>query len=152
MSSRINPDFTPDERSYANLRKHGVLPDFIDDQLDTFKTYWLEKGEKKASWQMTLQVWMRRSYKGRAGKEWEENRHIRERYSNKPKGDLFSGVLDKIADNMRTSGELKTETVNMAKDEYPPFYATRIQHSPIPGEGETMSSDEAFRELRKIMK
>ncbi len=144
MSSRINPDFTPDERSYANLRKHGVLPDFIDDQLDTFKTYWLEKGEKKASWQMVLQVWMRRSHKGRAGKEWEENRHIRERYSNKPKGDLFEKVLESCN---------PTRIVPFPTEKWPKSeIEIRIQHSPIPGEGETMSSDEAFRELRKIMK
>ena len=65
MASFIPPDFKPSDQSYKNLRKHGAIPEFVDDQLDYFVTYWTEKKEKKqesgkkASWQMTLQRWMR---------------------------------------------------------------------------------------------
>ncbi len=144
MPAKIKPDFTPDERSYANLRKHGVLPDFIDDQLDTFKTYWLEKGEKKASWQMTLQVWMRRAHQGGAGREWESNRHIRHKHSREPQGDIFGSMLA----NLEKPKLMPDQSVGNPGTL--PRHCYRLPDPPQPGP--KMSSDEAFRELRKIMK
>ena len=136
---KIDPDFKPTDQSIKNLAKHGVLPDFIDDQLPAFITYWTETGKKKASWQMTFQTWMRRSHQGKAGREWEENRHIRERYKTGQKTDLFAGVLD----NLNPDAVLKKKPNN-----FKPRY--RLPDPPPPGPA--MSPEEAFNQLRKIMK
>lgn len=69
---KINPDFKPTEQTYNNLRKHGALPEFVDYELDNFLAYWIETGKSKKSWQLTCQTWMRRAWKGKAGREWEE--------------------------------------------------------------------------------
>ena len=138
MPTKINEDFKPDERSYLNLRKHGVLPDFIDDQLPTFIAYWMDTEKKKASWQMTLQVWMRRAHQGRAGREWEENRHIRHKH-HKPKEDVFSAVLDDLF-------EKPIEQI----EEIQRNLKYKLPEPPAPGPA--MSSGEAFEQLRGILK
>jgi len=69
---KIDPDFKPTEKTYSNLRKHGALPPFVDYELPNMVTYFVERGVSKKSWQMTCQVWMRRAWKGKAGREWEE--------------------------------------------------------------------------------
>ena len=135
MPTKINPDFKPDERSYTNLRKHGVLPDFIEDQLPGFITYWLDTGKKKSSWQMTLQVWMRRAFQGKAGREWEQNRHIRERYQTGPKEDLFEKILNNLDPTSKTV-ETTTE---------PKYY---LPDPPAPGPA--MKPEEAFEQLKKL--
>jgi len=33
-----------------------------------------QRGVQKNSWQMTCQVWMRRAFKGKAGRDWENER------------------------------------------------------------------------------
>ena len=86
---KLPKDFKPSDRTYNNLRKHGCLPEFVDYELDNFTAYFLDKGDEwdatpkedrteklrslafKESWQMTCQVWMRRQWKGKAGREWE---------------------------------------------------------------------------------
>ena len=139
MPTKIKEDFKPDERSYLNLRKHGVLPDFIDDQLPAFIAYWMDTEKKKASWQMTLQVWMRRAHQGRAGREWEENRHIRHKHSGglKDVNDLFSFA------------PIKKITRDEAEKMYPPKTKYKLPEPPAPGPA--MSSEEAFAALRKII-
>ena len=136
MPTKISADFKPSEQSYANLRKHGVLPDFIEDQLPGFITYWTETGKKKASWQMTLQTWMRRAHQGRAGREWEENRHIRNRYSGGQKDDLFSNVFDKMM------GEPVKQIETMQRK-------YRLPDPPAPGPA--MTRDEALDALTQLL-
>ena len=82
----IPPDFQPDERSLGNLRKWITLDiymfrNFIDWELPNFITYFTETKAKKKSWQMTFQRWMRTAWTGKAGRDWEYNRHKRHDYS-----------------------------------------------------------------------
>ncbi len=72
VTMKINPDFKPTEQTYNNLRQHGALPEFVDYELANFLAYWIETGKSKKSWQLTVQTWMRRAWKGKAGREWEE--------------------------------------------------------------------------------
>ena len=137
MKTRIREDFKPTNQSIKNLAKHGVLPDFIEDQLPAFITYWTETGKKKSSWQMTLQVWMRRAHQGKAGREWEENRHIRERYKAGLKSDLFNNMLD----NLKPGATLKK-----APNNFKPRY--RLPAPPPPGPA--MKPEDAFEQLRKM--
>ena len=136
---KIDPDFKPTDQSIKNLAKHGVLPDFIDDQLPAFITYWTETGKKKASWQMTFQTWMRRSHQGKAGREWEQNRHIRERYKTGLKPDIFADMFG-ITEN-------PVEQIEEIQRSIKPY---RLPDPPPPGPA--MSPEEAFNQLRKIMK
>ena len=138
MPTKIPENFKPSEQSYANLRKHGVLVDFVEDQLPGFITYWQDTGKKKASWQMTLQTWMRRAHQGRAGREWEESRHIRNRYSGGLKNDLFDACLKKI-ENPTTC-----KPVSTSQRKY------RLPAPPPPGPA--MTRDEALAELAKLRK
>jgi len=87
----IPPDFQPDERSLGNLRKWITLDiymfrDFIDWELPNFITYFTETRAKKKSWQMTFQRWMRTAWTGKAGRDWEYDRHNRynTQYNNFP--------------------------------------------------------------------
>jgi len=78
----IDKDFQPDERSLGNLRKWISLDiymfrDFIDWELPNFITYFTETKAKKRSWQMTFQRWMRTAWTGKAGRDWEYDRHKR---------------------------------------------------------------------------
>lgn len=135
MSTKLPNDFKPTEQSYSNLRKHGVLPDFIDDQLPGFITYWQETGKKKSSWQMTLQTWMRRAHQGGAGREWEEKRHIREKHG-KPKADLFADALRGL--EFHSNGEMEIEK-------------NKTYRMPLPPDpGPAMSFEQAREELKKM--
>ena len=136
---KIPENFKPTEQSLINLKRHGVLPDFVEYELPNFITYWQETGGKKKSWQMTLQVWMKRAHKGKAGREWEENRHIRERHQSKPKQDIFDSLFSDIKNNFDRKPEKALETHSVTP---------RIIHTPIPGEGETMTFEE-FCKARK---
>ena len=85
----IPPDFQPDERSLGNLRKWITLDiymfrDFIAWELPNFITYFIETKGKKKSWQMACQRWMRTAWTGKAGRDWEYNRHKRWDKSWKP--------------------------------------------------------------------
>lgn len=75
MKTLVPEDLKLTERTYNNLRKHGAIPEFVDYELPNFITYFTETQDKKKSWQMTVQRWMRSAFKGKAGRDWEYNRH-----------------------------------------------------------------------------
>jgi len=75
MKTLVPKDLKLTERTYNNLRKHGAIPEFVDYELPNMITYFTETQDKKKSWQMTVQRWMRLAFKGKAGKDWEYNRH-----------------------------------------------------------------------------
>jgi len=75
METLVPKDFKPSERTYSNLKKHGAIPEFVDYELPNMITYFTETKDKKRSWQMTVQRWMRLAFKGKAGRDWEYNRH-----------------------------------------------------------------------------
>ncbi len=139
MRTKIPDKFKPTAQSYNNLRKHGAIPDFVDDQLDAFVTYWQETGEKKKSWQMTLQTWMRRAWQGKAGREWEENRHRQRKWGGEKTG-LFDEVLDKIngSANRKGNGVLIGEgrSLNTAR----PTRRLRAAAAPINGSGRSLDN------------
>jgi len=98
VATRLNKDFTPTEQTLNNLRKHGAIPEFVDHELEMFKAYFLDPDlpdskAKKSSWQMTLQRWMRSAWQGKAGRDWEYNRHKRQ--DSGGSGDLFDAAFAK---------------------------------------------------------
>lgn len=83
---RLSPDFKLSERGYANLSKLGAVAEFVDYEMDMFMSYFLDpelpdSKAKKSSWDMTCQRWMRSAWTGKAGRDWEYNRHKRDNYS-----------------------------------------------------------------------
>jgi len=145
MKTRIREDFKPTNQSIKNLAKHGVLPDFIEDQLPAFITYWTETGKKKASWQMTLQVWMRRAHQGKAGREWEQNRHIRERYSGSQQPELFTYAADGLLKALREGVDPEIYDSNPVPTRIKKY---RLPDPPPPGPA--MKPEDAFEQLRKM--
>lgn len=137
MPSHIPDGFRPSNDSYDNLKKHGCIPEFVDYELDLFITYWSELKEKKqkkgrkSSWQLTLQTWMRRAWRGKAGREWEYNRHKREGYANQ--GNPFESVLS----NLQPKEPEKPQKRNYRLPDPPP-------------KGEAMSREEALAALSKL--
>ena len=117
----IDPKITPTERTYNNLRKWGAIPEFVDWELPNFIEYFVETGGKKKAWQTCLQRWMRTAWEGKAGRQWERERHFRKDTGSN--GDIF----EKVFNNMQKSGEIVVDQVNVAKDGYPPNIMTRIR-------------------------
>ena len=143
MASFIPPDFTPSDQSYKNLQGHGIHKDFIDWELQNFIDYWVTardegKDAKKKNWQVTLQNWMKRSFQGSAGKRYEEIRHLRR--DNGQQGDIFAATLDKLKAPQDTT-----------KPRSPRLQPLRVLHSPIPGEGKKLKTEDALEQLRKLV-
>ena len=182
MPTWIKEDFKPDDRSYVIIGKTGAPREFVDDNFDHFISYWVDlrdqglaKG-KKQSWQSTLQVWMKRAWRGKCGREWEENRHRRQKYYGEPKGDLFvsvlenaqrerkgdcavataahrgkepplSGKLDQVAGGRELQGMDSPGPSRSQSSTGNPAIIPRNK----PDEGPPMSSTDAFAELDKIL-
>ena len=138
---KIDPNFKPDERSYNNLRKHGAIPEFVDHELPMFITYFVESGAKKKSWQMTVQRWMRSAWAGKAGRDWEYNRHKRQ--DNGSSGDLFAQVLGTMKSPLQEVDELVEEFEGI-KQKY------RLPDPPE--KGEAMNPADAFKQIKGILK
>lgn len=75
MKTLVPENLKLTDRTYNNLRKHGAIPEFVDYELPNMITYFTETEDKKKSWQMTVQRWMRSAFHGKAGRDWEYNRH-----------------------------------------------------------------------------
>ena len=136
MGTKIKKDFQPDANSYALVAKHGAIKEFCDDQLDHFRSYWLETGKTKASWQATWQVWMRRAWQGKCGTDWEKSRHYRTQGQGSSTGNPFEAVL-----------------ANLKPGETPPLMsqpAPVYQIKEIPKDSPSMSSEDAFAELKSM--
>ena len=159
MPTRLNKDFTPSEQTYNNLRKHGAIPEFVDCEMEMFMAYFLGKAEQwesasekertkklyhqahKEVWQMTCQRWMREQWKGKAGRDWEYNRHHRK--DSGSKGDMFDKVLIGIdpASGPDKSVVFIAECSN-GKIKY---------HLPEPPKpGPAMKPEDAFAQLRQM--
>ncbi len=82
MPTKIKENFRPTGKTYNNLRIHGAIPEFVDWELPQMITYFTETKDKRQSWQMTCQVWMRRAFKGKAGRDWENERDKSRMYRN----------------------------------------------------------------------
>ena len=140
---RLNKDFKPSEQTYNNLAKHGAIRDFVDTELEMFMAYFLDPDlpdskAKKSSWQMTCQRWMRSAWKGKAGRDWEYNRHNRKDSGNS--GDMFGKILagfdrEAKAHNLRQTGATPVPAPNY-----------RLPEPPEPGPA--MKPEDAFAQLR----
>jgi hypothetical protein len=149
MATKIPKDFQPDDNSLALVAKHGAIAPFCADQLDHFKTYWLDTGKTKASWQATWQVWMRRAWQGKTGTDWEKSRHYRTQ--GQGSGNPFEAVLAKLQ-----PGETPPlqHFPDLQGDRRPPkglaadplSFTDKLIAS---GESESMTAEAAFAELRK---
>jgi len=108
-----------------------------------FKAYFLDPDlpdskAKKASWQMTCQRWMRSAWRGKAGRDWEYNRHHRK--DSGSSGDMFDKVLDKI--------QPATSSSMYVGNPGGPLPAYRLPEPPKPGPA--MKPEDAFAQLRQM--
>jgi hypothetical protein len=148
MPSRIPPGFKPDDATINALRKEGIFEDFLEHSVTPhFIEYWEETGEKKKAWQTTYRRWARRAFHGKAGREWED-RHKHQNRNGGMCGDLFGNILDKINGSAPALCGEGREVAPTGR----PAGRCRPIHSPIPGEGETMSTEEALKELARFWK
>ena len=136
MPTKIPKDFQPSDHSYALVAKHGAIREFVDDQYDHFMAYWLDTGKAKESWQATWQVWMRRAWQGRCGREWETSRHYRTQGASS--GNPFEKVLAKLQPGETPPVQNYPEPVRVPART--PVYQTIGQ--------ETMTAEDAFAQLR----
>lgn len=145
MPSKINPHYKPSARVYEVLQTYGAPAEFVDFILPQFVTYWLDlaakdlKKAKKTSWDATCLNWMRRSWRGKAGREWEDNRHKNQGFRPRFKNDLFEEVL----------GGMIAESESLPT----PPKRRRVYHKPIqpPPPTETMSESEGLEKLREFL-
>ncbi len=102
MSSKIDPEIKPRDSDYTVLQREGISPAFVDWELINFVEYFIERGEnddpiaKKSAWHTALRKWMRRSFQGRRGSEFEQNRErimMHRPKSRKAQGDIFENLL-----------------------------------------------------------
>lgn len=98
MPSYITDTFKPHPRVLQNLRKLGAVPEFIEDQFDSFMMYWQKKRDKglktglKTDWDKTFYNWMKSDWNGPQGRRWERERHFR--MGGKTNG--FQDMLDRF--------------------------------------------------------
>jgi len=142
MATKIKKDFQPDANSYALVAKHGAIREFVDDQLDHFRSYWLETGKTKSSWQSTWQVWMRRAWQGKCGREWEKTRHYR------TQGAGSGNPFEKVLANLKP-GETPPLQHHPEKPPIKPPIKPLIKPPVVTDV--SMTSEEAFEELRKML-
>ena len=142
MATKISKTFLPNDNSYALVAKHGAIREFCDDQFDHFKSYWLETGKKKASWQATWQVWMRRAWIGKCGTEWERSRHYRAQGASD--GNPFEKVLANLKPGETPPMQNHPEKPQPDRNVYAPVVR------PVAAGGKAMTSEEAFAELKKM--
>ncbi|MBW2635882.1 MAG: hypothetical protein JRE14_17600 [Deltaproteobacteria bacterium] len=144
MSAYIATNFTPNEKTIKVLREDGIFIEFLDQCVTKhFLEYWTElkedkkkKGQKSA-WQTCYRLWARRAFHGRVGREWEENRHRRNRFG-KSKPNIFQEVQAGMMGSTK-----RVRTVN----ETPPPV-----EPPLVPPGKPMSRKKALGELSKLSK
>lgn len=97
MTTTIPANYKPTPKSIDNLKARGIPSEFVERELQYFRIYWEETGGKKKSWEMTFQRWMRTAWAGKAGRDYEEQRHRNQNLAGRGmKTDLFDTMLDKI--------------------------------------------------------
>ena len=136
MPTKIKPDYQPSQRVYELLKAYGVQNpvEFVGHEMGAFFLYWEGTGKAKTNWDSTCLNWMKRTY--------EDKKHAmaQNRVYGKSKPDLFQEVA---------GGMIAGDRPPQPKPVYRPV---RIEHRPIPGEGETMSADDALDQLRRMSK
>lgn len=138
MPTRIAPDFKPSDRVYNLFCKRFGLTferskEFIGHELDEFMLYWEGRqgaGAAKENWDSTCLNWMKRCY--------EDKKEAMAR--NRSFGGQQENIFQQTVGNMIASDMPKPQKRR----------PLRIVNTPIPGEGETMSTEDALEQLKQI--
>lgn len=145
MGQLLKPDWQPSDRvadllaNRFGIRKEDAR-EFIGGQLPAFKLYWLDPqvqaaaNARKTSWDTTCYNWMCRNY------EDQKELMAKHRSLTPKQGDVFEAALDAVVD--AKAGEPEPKPVFRRKHV--------VKHTPIPGEGETMSTEEALNKLAAL--
>lgn len=145
MGQLLKPDWQPSDRvadllaNRFGIRKEDAR-EFIGGQLPAFKLYWLDPqvqaaaNARKTSWDTTCYNWMCRNY------EDQKELMAKHRSLTPKQGDVFEAALDAVVD--AKAGEPEPKPVFRRKH--------IVKHTPIPGEGETMSTEEALNKLAAL--
>ena len=145
MPTYIKDDYRPSKMVYDSARKEGAIPEFVEYVFEDFMIYWkdlrdrgLAKG-KKQSWDSTFRVWVVRAYRGRVGTEWENRRH---RYQERS-GGLKDGLFHANLFGEEPETPKRPMVRNVTKEQMQSFE---------PEPGDPIASEDAFEEMRKILK
>lgn len=149
MPTKLKPDWKPSDRvadllaSRFQIRKEDAR-EFIGSQLPGFKLYWLDPqvqataNARKTSWDTTCYNWMCRNY------EDQKELMARHRELTPKQGDIFGAALDQVVD-------AKAKDTGQHEPAAPVFRRKHvIKHTPIPGDGESMSTEEALNRLAAL--
>jgi hypothetical protein len=136
MSKKIDPNFKPSDRVYELLVPFlGSVErarEFVGHELGAFMLYWEDTGKAKANWNSTCLNWMKRQY--------EDKKEAMAR--NRSFGGQQENIFQEIAGGMIAEGQTPPGKK--------PRRQVRIQSAPIPGEGESMSQEDALAQLAKM--
>jgi hypothetical protein len=140
MSTKIDPNFKPSDRVYQLLTPLlGSVErarEFVGHELGAFMMYWEGRDDKaaaKANWDSTCLNWMKRTY------EDKKESMARNRVFGTQKDNIFQEVA---------GGMIAADQGSQNKK---PRRQVQIQRTPIPGEGETMSQEDALAQLAKMV-
>ena len=149
MGQLLKPDWQPSDNvaellaNRFGIRKEDAR-EFIGGQLPVFKLYWLDPqvqataNSKKTSWDTTCYNWMCTNY------EDQKELMAKHRSLTPKQGDIFEAALDSVVD-------AKARDTGQHEPAAPVFRRKHvIQHTPIPGDGESMSTEEALNALAAL--
>lgn len=133
MPTKIKSNFKPSNRVYELFsHRYGIsferAREFIGHEIGEFFMYWENIGKAKSDWDTTCLNWMKRQYENK------REQMARDRPPTKPQEDIFETVLNNI----------NSKTVEVVLPQM------SVRHSPIPGEGQTMTESEALEMLAKF--
>ena len=134
MATKIKPDYQPSKRAQELLAARFGLTieravEFSGHEHGAFMLYWEGTGKAKTNWDSTWLNWMCRSF------EDKKEQMARHRPATPTQGNIFEQALqsmDKQPEPVATPRKLK------------------LVAKPIPGEGETMSADQALDMLAQM--
>ena len=132
MSTKIKPDYQPSKRVYELLANRYGIPielarEFTGHQIPEFRMYWENTGKAKTDWDTTCLNWVSRNYENKKEKM-AQNRNFTSQ------GNIFEQAVESLGK--------QPEPVIQTR--------ARVVSSPIPGDGQTMSRDEALAELSRM--
>ena len=140
MGTRLKPDFQPCEQVYKLLQPMiGTMEltrEFVGHELGVFRLHFEGRTDAKASktnWDTACYNWMKQTL--------EDKKHIvanARSFGGGVQANLFQAVAATLI-----ASDLPSPTNTRRKP-------LRIQHTPIPGEGETLCADDALDQLARM--
>jgi hypothetical protein len=150
MGQLLKPEWQPSDNvaellaNRFGIRKEDAR-EFIGGQLPVFKLYWLDpqvqatENARKSSWDTTCYNWMCSNY------EDQKELMAKHRSLTPKQGDIFENALDGVVDTVaRDTGQTQPVQQQVFRRKHV------IQHTPIPGDGETMSEADALNALAAL--